>query len=76
MSVRCKMKCEAVITTWSGHEFLYEIKLLPVTHGSIENAEFFRYTPYGQLSFGSVSAHEFEPGKEYYIDLTEAPASV
>ena len=71
MSVRCKFVCDAVIKTWSGYDYVWEIKFSPVTHGSPENEKFFKFTPYGQFSFGSVGQHDFEPGKEYYLDISD-----
>lgn len=40
-----------------------------------ENAEFFKFTPYGEFFMGlvkGVNVGMFKPGKEYYIDITEA----
>lgn len=52
------------------------IKLDPVTYGSKENEEFFRYTPGGQISLYGITNQKatdaFEVGKEYYVDFTKA----
>lgn len=70
--VRCKFKCTNI------EEVLNEgarVVLEPVTHGSKENEEFFKYTPYGRIEFGTInieSAKQFEVGKEYYIDISLA----
>lgn len=47
----------------------------PVYSGSEENKQFFKYTPGGELRFFTVNAsvyNNFEMGKEYYIDISEA----
>ena len=53
----------------------YTIALQTVYSDNPENAEFFKWTPFGQLRMGTVNlaaAAEFEVGKEYYIDFTKA----
>ena len=67
---RCKFVCETK-TERTGKTFA--IKLVPVTHGSKENEEFFKYTPFGSAEIGllnSETAKQFEVGKEYYVDFT------
>jgi hypothetical protein len=52
----------------------FTIVMQPVTCGSIENASFFKYTPFGELKFGTINpeaAKELIPGKEYFIDISE-----
>lgn len=47
----------------------------PVTSGSVENDEFFKWTPWGELKMGTVNpdaAKAFEVGKAYYLDFTPA----
>lgn len=51
------------------------VKLRPVTSGSKENEEFYKYTPSGNVDLGTINqeaADFFEFGKEYYLDFTEA----
>jgi len=51
----------------------YNIKAIPVTSGSKENDEFFRWTPSGELKFGTinkVAADLIHVGKAYYIDIS------
>jgi hypothetical protein len=46
------------------------IKLSPVT-----NAMFFKYTPYSSIEIGTINAEaskQFEYGKEFYVDFTQA----
>ena len=71
MTVRAKFKCESKTQFVGGQS----IKMVPVTHGSPENEKFFKYTPYGNMEIGTINdeaAAQIEPGKEYYIDITEA----
>ncbi len=71
MSVRAKFKCESKTLTVNGAQ----VTLVPVTTGSKENEEFFKYTPYGKLEVGTINpeaAKQIEPGKEYYIDISPA----
>ena len=71
MIVRCKFKCTANTKMNDGNVVVME----PVTWGSKENDEFFKYTPFGKLEFGTINetaAAQFEPGKEYYIDIFPA----
>lgn len=51
------------------------IKMRPVTSGSDENKQFYKYTPSGNLDLGVVSpalAVSFHLGEEYYVDFTPA----
>lgn len=67
MAVRAKFKC----TENNGEH----VELEAVTSGSEENGAFFKWTPYGKLSMGTVNENavkQFEVGKEYYLDFTPA----
>jgi hypothetical protein len=76
MSVRAKMKCD------SKEQEAYEMEMLggtvrlsPVTSGSEENKQFYRYTPGGQLVLSTINQaafDQFEIGQEYYVDVTPA----
>lgn len=69
--VRCKFKC---ITNVAGDETA-SIKLEPVLTGNAENMDFFKYTPAGCIEVQVVNprvASQFEVGKEYYVDFTQA----
>jgi hypothetical protein len=51
------------------------VEMLPVTSGSAENEQFYKWTPGGKLELATVNdeaAKQFEVGKEYYIDFTPA----
>ena len=78
-TVRCKFRCNAVSKRLDtgyqkpGQEkFLYTYEFSAVYDGSDENKRFFAYTPSGNLNVGSFKDDLFEPGKEYYLDLTLA----
>lgn len=69
-STRCKFRCASVTPEADG----FYICLYPVTGGSTENDQFFQYTPAGRLDLSIVNpdaAQMFEPGKTYYIDISE-----
>lgn len=69
--VRAKFKCKEITTTEQG----YTLRLEPVTSGSEENNNFFKWTPFGSINIGTINegaAKEFEVGKEYYVDFTKA----
>lgn len=70
--VRAKFKCESVTET----ETNKQASLRVVTTGSEENKSFSKYTPFGQLQIAidkdAPAAELFVPGKEYYLDFTEA----
>lgn len=71
MSVRAKFKVEEITRTTSGHA----VRLVPVSSGSKENEEFFKWTPWGEIKIGTINADaasQFEPGKQFYVDFTPA----
>jgi len=75
--VRAKFRCH-----WKdeqknaeGEVLSATIKLSPVSSGSEENKEFYKYTPGGEMNLYTVNpvvAAQIEVGKEYYIDITLA----
>jgi hypothetical protein len=75
-SVVAKFKCEAIRET----EYHNEVEMSPVYSQSGENKDFTDVTPYGKFTMGmtkdSAAASFFEPGKEYYFTIREAPANV
>ena len=73
MNTRCKFKCtrvEKMGTEGTDQHAKFEA----VISGSEENESFFRWTPSGQLSLGTVREGQFEEGKEYYLDISPAEA--
>ena len=70
-TVRAKFKVEEVTQTTNGHS----VRLTPVTGGSPENEQFFKWTPWGEVKIGTINAEaaaQFEPGKQFYVDFTPA----
>ncbi len=76
--VRCKFRCNAVSKRLdSGYgkppnRFIYTYEFSAVYSGSPENEKFFAYTPSGQLNVGAFKDNLFEPGNEYYLDISLA----
>lgn len=69
MTVRAKFKVVEVTQYEQGSK----IKLYPVTGGSPENEQFFKWTPTGEISMGTINpeaAKEFVIGGEVYVDFT------
>jgi hypothetical protein len=67
INVRCTEKTENTAG--------FKVILEPVTCGSKENEEFFKWTPYGKIDIGTINpeaAKQFIPGEEYYIDFSPA----
>jgi hypothetical protein len=76
MKVRCKFVCESVTKQkhWNKPgEFLYDAKFSAVMGNSEENKKFWEASPSGCLNVNSVLPDAFEPGQEYYLDITPAP---
>ncbi len=78
--VRCKFVCNEVSEQhYAGGRRQWKYGFNAVYGQSGENKKFWEATPTGSLSFAcmSLGAHPlFETGKEYYIDIHEAPAAV
>lgn len=73
MAVRAKFRCESVTINANGTK---TAKLFPVTSGSDENKEFYKWTPGGSIDLSTLNeaaAEQFVPGREFYVDFTEAP---
>lgn len=72
MGVRAKFKVTAITEVSGGAK---EIKLYPVTSGSDENKEFFKYTPSGEIRLGVLNesaSNQFAIDEEFLIDFTPA----
>lgn len=80
--IRCKFKCDRVTKVASSHynpetgntepRLLYGADLTPVYGGSEENKAFFDATPCGRFEVQSITPDFFEPGKDYFLDVTLA----
>jgi hypothetical protein len=71
MSVRAKFRVQSITQYDNGRS----IKLSPVTSGSKENEQFYKWTPGGSIELSTVNeeaAKQFGIGKEFYIDFTDA----
>lgn len=77
MKVRAKFIVDSVLRQNGGG---VKVELKPVTTGSEENKNFWKYTPSGKLEMwmteGIPAAEQFQPGQEYYIDFTLASEEV
>lgn len=73
-TVRCKFRCNSMKQYLDGskNKMLYSYEFSVVYNGSPENEMYFAYTPSGTLTIGAFNDKLFEPGKEYYIDVTLA----
>ena len=75
--IRCKFQCSQVMPVNEG----YNVVLNAVYNNrdgshNEENAQYWKYTPGGTISFYTVNesaAKYFISGKDYYVDFTEAP---
>ena len=73
--VRAKFMCVSKKEIPDG----FVIELQPVTSGSPENEQYFKYTPYGKIEVGTINkaaAADFVVGKPYYVDFTQAGVGV
>lgn len=70
MKVTCKFKCDSVTILADGKK---NFEFSPVYNNSEENKSFWQFTPSGKLSFICVNPDvSFQPGNEYYLDITPA----
>ncbi len=74
MQTRCKFMCNSVTKrkVWNKEEYTFEAEFSAVSSGSPENEKFFAATPSGSLKVSTYVDDIFEPGKAYYIDISEA----
>lgn len=83
MNVRCKFKCHSTMRTSEmrrGEDgvhrphHLYTATMVPVYSDDPEdpNKKWWEATPNGRLEVGTWKEMPFEPGKEYFIDITPA----
>lgn len=74
MNIRAKLRCTAVQAPYANSPD-QQVTLEAVTDSSPENKTFSKWTPAASVSMliSNPDAHgAFEPGKEYYLDFTEA----
>ena len=73
--VRAKFRVNSYETFLDRGEELRRIKLGVVVDGSVENKEFFKWTPSGQIEIGTLNQKAWEQlplGAEMYVDFTPA----
>lgn len=72
MNTKAKFTCDSV----TKHVNYESIKLIAVTNDNTkENADFWKYTPSGELNISICNEKVFgffKPGKDYYLDISEA----
>ena len=74
-TIIAKYLCTSVTKSkhWDGRgRFLFTAKMSPVMSGSEENKKFFEATPSGSFEIGMFKDDAFEPGKEYFLNITKA----
>jgi hypothetical protein len=75
MAVRAKFEVQSVTSLKFGTSRAFNVTLHPVMSGSDENRNFFKASPGGKIEVLTVNeeaAVQFEPGKQFYVDFTEA----
>ena len=73
--VRAKVRCESVTT--ENNEVRFHTVYETDAQKSDENVRFTRATPWGEIRLGidnPAAREQFEAGKYYYVDFSEAPA--
>lgn len=73
MTIRAKFRVHCVIPSGDG----FRIDLSPVydSNPDSENGRFYKATPWGQITLGTVNAaaaEQFKAGAEFYVDFTPA----
>jgi hypothetical protein len=82
MITRCKFHCHSVTkrqhsnynyeTKANDLSFVFSAEMSPVMGNSEENKKFFASTPTGEFKVGTIREDVFEPGKDYYLDISLA----
>lgn len=77
MATRCKFTCTSVQKNQAQgvKEVTHGANLEVVYGGSDENKKFYATTPTGNLSLNGMKEQPFVQGKQYYLDITEAPVT-
>lgn len=69
--MRCKVKLQSILKDQNGSTVTFQ----PVTGGSPDNQNFFKFTPYGEIKLGVINdavVDKLEIGGEYYVDFSRA----
>lgn len=71
--VRAKFRVDSITRTQNGG---HTVALTPVTTGSEENKQFYKYTPYGNIALNTINDAALrafgDPGDLFYVDFTPA----
>lgn len=69
--IRAKFNVQSITKHFGGG---VTVKLQPVTTGSEENKNFWKYTPSGELTMNihGEASDMFNVGQEFYLDFTPA----
>lgn len=73
--MRAKFKLDSITRINYGGGEQQTLLLSPVTFGSEENKQFWKWTPTGKIELTTVNPavlQEMEFGKEFYVDFTPA----
>lgn len=74
MTTRCKFTCQSKTIRGAGDNQTNGFEFTPVTGGTPEDKSFWKWTPSGKLEIQCTNPDvHFEPGKTYYLDISEAP---
>lgn len=76
MAVRAKFRCTCIEDYGTSKKVKLSAVYDPAGEG--ENARFTKATPSGEMWMtvdNPAASIQFEPGKTYYLDFSEAPAS-
>lgn len=65
---RCKVFCNTVVPVDGG----FKANFQACYSGSKENEAFFNLTPCINFDLQTIKEQSFTPGKEYYLDISEA----
>ena len=75
MTVRCKFQCVGVTkrVAWQRPGYYsYEADFQAVAD-TPQNKQFFEATPSGSLKIATYKEDVFQPGHDYFIDITSVP---
>lgn len=72
MAIRVKFICKAVTERQGPVHPLFDANFLPVTDNCPENDRVFRGIAGGQIHLVGLNEKQFEAGKSYWLEFTEA----
>lgn len=77
MIVKAKFRCNSIVDTkMQGGYTERQVQLSAVTSKDGDNADYSKYTPYGEIKMNisedTAAYNHFQPGKDYYLTFEEA----